>query len=75
MIRPGSEIEYPPSDALCTKARMIVRLEALGKTTEGLMAVIAERLTGEDVYHLEELTVHAREQERLIANMKRIINS
>ena len=73
MIRPASEIEYPPSEALCTKARMIVRLEALGKSSEGLMGIIAERLTEDDPARLQEIEAHAKEQERLIANMKRIV--
>ena len=76
MIRPASEIEYPPSEALCTKARMIVRLEALGQSTEGLMAIIAERISADNVEpieQVEELQSHAREQQRLIANMKRIV--
>lgn len=73
MIRPASEIEYPPSEALCTKARMIVRLEALGKSSESLMGILAERLTEDDPEQLQEIESHAREQERLIENMKRIV--
>lgn len=75
MIRPASEIEYPPSEALCTKARMIRRLEAMGKSTSGLMSVIAERLTAEDAGHLAEIEMLSQEQDRLIANMKRLVRS
>lgn len=76
MIRPASEIEYPPSEALCTKARMIVRLEALGESSKGLMAVVAKRLLAEskeNPLHVEELNVHEKEQKRLIENMRRIV--
>jgi len=48
MIRPASEIEYPPSQALCTKARMIARMSALTDSTDSLMTVIAQRLGNEE---------------------------
>lgn len=73
MIRPGSEIEYPPSEALCTKARMIVRMEALGKSSKGLNSIISERLSETERGYLAEIDALSREQDRLIANMKRII--
>jgi len=75
MIRPASEIEFPPTEALCTKAKMIVRLEALGKSSESLMGVIADRLNAEEKQHLEDIEAHTDEQNRLIANMKRIVRS
>jgi len=54
---------------------MIVRLEALGKSSESLMGVIADRLNAEEKQHLEDIEAHTDEQNRLIANMKRIVRS
>ena len=73
MIRPASEIEYPPSEALCTKARMIIRMEALGKSASGMTSVLAERISARDKAYLAEIEALSREQDRLIANMRRII--
>ena len=73
MIRPASEIEYPPSEALCTKARMIVRMESLAKSAGGITRVLAERVTSKDLKYLAEIEALSLEQERLIANMRRII--
>ena len=72
MIRPASQIEFPPSDALRAKASMMARLDALKASGDALMAVIAQRVgaeRAENRIEVERLTV---EQERLIANMKRL---
>jgi len=72
MIRPASEIEYPPSEMLRTRASMLARMEALNSASNSLMAVIAERIGAEaqeDGLRVEELTA---EQERLIENMRRL---
>lgn len=73
MIRPASEIEYPPSEAMCTKARMIVRMEALSKSATGITSILAERITAKELAYMAEIEALSREQERLIANMRRII--
>ena len=75
MIRPASEIEYPPSQALCTKARMIARMSALTESTDNLMAVIAQRLGAEEPRYAAEIEAMTEEQSRLIDNMRRIIRS
>ncbi len=76
MIRPASEIEFPPSEALCTKARMIARVEQLSGASESMMAVIAARLNQEEVgEYLREIEQHDQEQKRLIENMKRMIRN
>jgi hypothetical protein len=70
MIRPFSEIEYPPSQAALAKASMIARMESLKSSGDALMSVIACRIGAEknkDQLEVERLT---SEQERLIANMK-----
>ncbi len=72
MIRPESEIEYPPSEFLRMKATMLARMEALNSSTDTLMGVISERLgaqKSEDVCKVEKLTV---EQDRLIDNMRKL---
>ncbi len=73
MIRPGSEIEYPPSEASCTKARMIARMESLAGSSDDLMAVIASRIGVEEKQYLAEIEMMSNEQQRLVENMKRII--
>ena len=73
MIRPASEIEYPPSEFLRMKASMLARMEALSSSSDNLMNVIAERLgaqNSDDVCKVEELTV---QQEQLIGNMRRLV--
>ena len=75
MIRPASEIEYPPSEALCTKARMIARMSDLSASTDGLMAIIAQRIGVEQPEFAAEIEAFTEEQERLIENMRRIIKS
>ncbi len=75
MIRPASEIEYPPSEALCTKARMIARMSALSESTDNLMAVIAQRLNTEEPEYAVEIEAMSKEQDKLIENMRRIIRS
>ncbi len=73
MIRPASEIEYPPSKAMCTKARMIVRMETLGDSAKGLTSILAERVSSADEAYHAEIEALAHEQDRLISNMRRII--
>ena len=75
MIRPASEIEYPPSEALCTKARMIARMESLKSGSDDIMAVIAQRISPEDSQYLAEIEMLTAEQQRLVENMKRIVRS
>ena len=75
MIRPASEIEYPPSQALCTKARMIARMSALSENTDNLMAVIAQRLGAEEPIYAAEIEKMSKEQGMLLENMRRIIRS
>ncbi|MGI9353365.1 MAG: hypothetical protein ACR2O3_17530 [Rhizobiaceae bacterium] len=73
MIRPASEIEFPPSEAMCTKARMIARMDALSGSTDELMAVIAKRIGAQERQYLAEIEMFTKEQQRLVENMKRII--
>jgi len=72
MIRPHSEIEYPPSEAQCLKARMIRRMEALATSRDGLMSVIAQRIDADNQDFQTEMDTLTEEQTRLIANMKRL---
>ena len=70
MIRPMTEIEFPPSRALLARAAMISRMEELNRSSQALMSVISARLGAEyheDLGRVHELTA---EQERLIANMR-----
>ena len=73
MIRPVSEIEYPPSEALCTKARMIARMEALSSSSNDLMSVIAQRIGAEAMEAHTEINALSHEQERLIENMRKLV--
>ncbi|MCB1415362.1 MAG: hypothetical protein M9908_02200 [Phyllobacteriaceae bacterium] len=72
MIRPASQIEYPPSEALRAKASMLARMEALKASGDALMAVIAERVVAERAENQTEVDRLTGEQDRLIANMKRL---
>lgn len=73
MIRPASEIEFPPSEALCTKARMIVRMESLGESSDGITSILAKRIPEAELQFHAEIEAMAKEQKRLIENMKRLI--
>ena len=73
MIRPASEIEYPPSPALCTKARMIARMSALKDSSDTLMSIIAQRLDEEDSIYSSEIEAISKKQSKLLDNMRRII--
>lgn len=75
MIRPHSEIEYPPSEAQCMKARMIRRMEALASSNDSLMSVIAQRIEGADQEFQSEVETMNEEHSRLISNMKRLVNA
>jgi hypothetical protein len=73
MIRPASEIEFPPSEALRNRASMLARMEQLNKSSNTLMSVIAARIGAEaleDSMKIRELTC---EQERLIDNMRALV--
>jgi len=73
MIRPESEIEYPPSEALCLKARMLARMEALADSSDGLAAVIAERMNAASSDHKEEMQSLELEQKRLLCSMRDLV--
>lgn len=75
MIRPASEIEYPPSDFLLTKAKMIARMEALNDSTQSLMSVIAARVGAQGSDDFRQVDAMSIEQDRLIANMRRLVKS
>ena len=73
MIRPASEIEFPPSEALRNRASMIARMEELNRASDALMSVISERLgaeLAEDAINISQLTA---EQERLLENMRSLV--
>ncbi len=75
MIRPASEIEFPPTEVQRARASMLARMEALNSASNSLMAVIAERIGAEDRedgMRVEQLTA---EQERLIDNMRRLVRA
>ncbi len=73
MIRPVSEIQYPPSDALVAKASMIARMEALKSSGNALMNVISQRIGAEQKEDFKVVEALTAEQERLIANMKAMV--
>jgi hypothetical protein len=54
---------------------MIARMERLSGSVDGLMGVIAQRVTAEEAEYLEEIQALTAEQERLIDNMRRILRS
>lgn len=70
MIRPLSEIEYPPSEAARAKASMLARMEALQASSNALIGVIAERIGAERLNDAGEIEKLTTEQQRIIANMK-----
>lgn len=75
MIRPASEIEFPPSEFLRMKASMLARMEQLSSSSNSLMNVIAERVGAEfasDTGKVDELTA---EQDRLVANMRKLVRA
>lgn len=74
MIRPASEIEFPPSQAMCTKARMIARMENLSAKSEGIVNTIAQRFGAIDPAQVAEIEAFSEEQQRLLQNMKRATN-
>ena len=73
MIRPSSEIEYPPSEAMCTKARMIARMERLSGSSDNIVATIAQRFGSIDPAHAVEIEAFTAEQKRLLENMRRLV--
>lgn len=75
MIRPASEIEFPPSEFLRTKAKMIARMESLNNSTQSLMGVIAARVGAQNSEDFKQVEAMNIEQERLIANMRRLVKS
>lgn len=72
MIRPASQIEYPPSEATRAKASMLARMESLKASSDTLMGVIAQRIGAEKAENFSEVTRLTEEQERIIENMKRL---
>lgn len=72
MIRPVSEIEYPPSDALVAKASMLARMESLKSSGDALMTIISQRIGAEQAEDIKVVKQLTAEQERLIANMKQL---
>ena len=72
MIRPVSEIEYPPSEFLRTKASMLARMEQLSSSTNSLISVIAERIGAQDLADVERIDQLTCEQDRLITNMRKL---
>lgn len=72
MIRPASQIEYPPSEAARARASMMARMEALKSSGDELMAIIKRRIGAERAEAFDEVEKLTAEQERLIANMKRM---
>ena len=75
MIRPASEIEFPPSQAMCVKARMIARLEKISEGSDNIVATLAQRFGAIDPAHAAEIEAFSKEQRRLLENMKRLIRS
>jgi len=75
MIRPATEIEYPPSQALLARASMISRMEALNKSSQALMSLIAERLGAENLEDMRRVGDLTAEQQRLIDNMLELAQS
>ncbi|MEO0329745.1 MAG: hypothetical protein AAF217_14245 [Pseudomonadota bacterium] len=75
MIRPGSEIEYPPSKALCNKARMIARMDALNASSKNVVSVLSSRFGSNESEYLAEITALSGEQQKLVDNMKRIVRA
>ncbi|PCI03385.1 MAG: hypothetical protein COB78_10520 [Hyphomicrobiales bacterium] len=73
MIRPSSEIEYPPSSAQTMRARMLVRMEALSTSNDALMSVIAKRIGAEKIEDDVQISHLSQETERLIENMRNLI--
>lgn len=72
MIRPQSEIEFPPSEFLKAKALMLSRMQALQNSTHSLMAVIAQRLDAEQYQKIQDVDKYTAEQDRLIENMHKL---
>ena len=75
MIRPASEIEYPPSEAMCLKARMIARMEDVAKNSDSIVAIIAKRFESIDPAYAAEIEAFTEEQRLLVENMKRLIKT
>ncbi len=73
MIRPASEIEFPPSEALRNRASMLARMEELNRSSNTLMSVIAARIGAEAMEDSMKVTELTGEQERLIDNMRALV--
>jgi len=73
MIRPASEIEYPPSEAQCMRAAMLARMESLTSSSNALMSVIASRVGAEKLEDDKQVTALSGEQDRLIENMRALV--
>lgn len=73
MIRPVSEIEFPPSSAILARASMLKRMEALKSSSDALMCIISERIGAENCENTVEVERLSNEQDRLIANMRALL--
>ena len=75
MIRPASEIEYPPSQALRNRATMLARMEELNRSSKALLSVIAERIGAEEMEDTMKISELTNEQQRLIDNMRHLVRA
>jgi len=73
MIRPASEIEFPPSEALRNRASMLARMEELNRSSNTLMSVIAARIGAEAMEDSMKITELTKEQQNLIDNMRALV--
>ena len=73
MIRPASEIEFPPTQAALARASMLKRMEALKNSSDALMCVISERIGAEQAENQPEVSRLSKEQERIISNMRALL--
>lgn len=73
MIRPASEIEFPPSEALRNRASMLARMEELNRSSNTLMSVIAARIGAEAMEDNMKITELTKEQQNLIDNMRALV--
>ena len=75
MIKPTSEIQYPASEAQRNRASMIARMEALNRSSQALMSVIAKRLGAEKLEDRDDVAELTAEQQRLIENMRALVRN
>ena len=75
MIKLTSEIQYPASEAQRNRASMIARMEALNRSSQALMSVIAKRLGAEKLEDRDDVAELTAEQQRLIENMRALVRT